>query len=204
MQSISDKILARIYGRGRGWSFSRIDFLNEFSDDEVRKALSDLSRKGVIRRVSRGIYDYPRKSDLLNTTMSPDMHQVANAFARRFKWRIQPSGNTALSYLGLSSQVPANYLYTSDGPDRDYLIGRIPLQFKHTALKEAGFKYTESSLIVQALKALGKENINDQTIEVIRNHIGLEKGSKILDDTRHVSAWVLEAIKKVYSENLNG
>jgi hypothetical protein len=204
MQSVADKILARVYGHGRGWSFSKIDFLNDFADEEVRKALSTLTKKGVIRRVSRGIYDYPLVSSLLNTEISPDIHQVAKAYARRFKWRIQPSGNTALNYLGLSSQIPVNYLYSSDGPDREYHVGNISLQFKHTALKEAGFKYSESSLLVQALKTLGKENIDDRIVETIRIQLPLSQVSKILNDTRHVSAWILDVIKRIYSEDNGG
>ena len=46
------------------------------------------------------------------------MQQVANAIARKFNWRIQPTGDTALTYLGLSNQVNGNYTYLSDGPNK--------------------------------------------------------------------------------------
>ena len=106
MQSINNKAISRIYGRGRGWAFSPNDFVEGFSRDQIENALSRLCREGKIRRVCRGIYDYPKYSELLQQELSPDFDQVAQAFARKFSWRIQPSGDTALNLLGLSTQVP--------------------------------------------------------------------------------------------------
>lgn len=200
MQSISDKILARIYGRGRGWAFSKIDFIPPFFDVEVRKSLSSLTKKGTIRRVATGIYHYPRYSELLQQELSPDMDQVAYAYARKFNWRIQPSGNTALNYLGLSTQVSGNYVYISDGPSRSYSIGNYVLQFKHAALKEAGLKYRESILLVQALKALGKDNISSEIIEKMAVAMKDVSGKPILNDTRQVSSWIYEILRKIFSE----
>jgi hypothetical protein len=91
--------------------------------------------------------------------VSPDIDQVAQALARKFGWRIQPGGAMAQNLQGLSTQVPARAVYLSDGPNRTYRIGDTTLIFKHTALKEAGFKLRESGLIVQALKSLGPDRV---------------------------------------------
>jgi hypothetical protein len=106
----------------------------------VDSALHRLEKRGEIRRVIRGIYDYPRFSKLLDQHLSPDIDQVARVLARKFRWRIQPSGATALNFLGLSTQVPARAVYLSDGPDRVYQVGNTALAFEHTALKESGVK----------------------------------------------------------------
>ena len=84
MQSVDSKILSRIYGRGRGWAFSPNDFVADFSRQQIDKALSALTRADTIRRVCRGIYDYPKYSELLRQELSPDFDQVAYAFARKF------------------------------------------------------------------------------------------------------------------------
>jgi hypothetical protein len=39
------------------------------------------SKKGKIRRINRGVFDYPKYSDLLNQYLSPDIEQVARAYA---------------------------------------------------------------------------------------------------------------------------
>ncbi|MBI9093980.1 MAG: hypothetical protein JEY71_03760 [Sphaerochaeta sp.] len=204
MQTVSEKILARIYSRGMGWVFSKIDFIPPFSAVEVRKALSDLSKKGTIRRVSQGIYHYPRYSEILQQYLSPDIEQVAYAYARKFNWRIQPSGNTALNYLGLSTQVSARHLYISDGPSRTYEIGNQSLEFKHMAMKESGLQYRESRLLVQALKALGKEHITPDIIKKISDTMGNVSSDKILRDSQRVSVWIYEAIKEILKGSQNG
>ncbi len=67
-----------------------------------------MAERGVIRRVIRGLYDYPAYSKLLKKSLSPDIDQVAHTLARKFGWPIQISGNAALNLVGLSTQVPTN------------------------------------------------------------------------------------------------
>jgi hypothetical protein len=132
-QSIEHKSLRRIRGKGMGWVFSPHDFAGLGSRSAIDLALHRLVRKGAIRRVMRGICDYPRFSTLLNQGLNPDTDQTARALARKFGWRIQPGGSAAQNLLGLSTQVPARIVYLSDGPDRSYRLGNSALVFEHTA-----------------------------------------------------------------------
>ncbi len=99
MKSVKDKILARIYGRGRGSVISASDFLTEFKRDDIDKALSELCKAGTIKRVMNGIYLYPEWSELLQQYLSPNPDKIAHALARKYGWHIQPTGNTALNTL---------------------------------------------------------------------------------------------------------
>ena len=117
-QSTENKVISRIRGTGMGWAFSPRDFLDLGERPTIDSALHRLVQQGKIRRIIRGIYDFPRASKFLKGPLSPDIDQVARALARKFRWRIQPSGATALNILGLSTQVPARIVYRSDGPDR--------------------------------------------------------------------------------------
>ncbi len=201
MKHIHPQIVKRIYGNGRGWAFSKRDFLDLGTDASVRKILSRLESDGTIRRVCRGIYEYPRYSDFLEQTLSPDMDQVARAIARKFGWRIQPSEATALNFLGLSTQVPGRMQYLSDGPARKYEVaGQVELEFKHRALKESGLKHPESALIVQALKGLGKDRISDREIDVIRQWLPASRRAAVLRDTRRATGWVYEIVKEICRE----
>jgi len=196
-QSIESKVLSRVYGRGRGSVFTKTDFVVEFGESNVHQALSSLTKSGKIRRILRGVYDYPRHSELLDAELGPDLDQVARALARKFNWRIQPSGDAALNLLGLSTQVPGRWVYLSDGPDREYSIGNNVLAFKKTALKDVGFKYPESGLVVQALKALGRDRVNPVVIEKIRHQLSVKSCKRMLKDTRSVTGWVYDAIKQI-------
>ncbi len=203
-QAIEQKILSRIYGNGRGWAFSQMDFADLGARSTIDSALHRRQREGLIRRVIRGIYDYPRQSKALGGPTSPNIDQVAHALARKFAWRIQPDGATAQNLLGLSTQVPARAVYLSDGPDRSYTLGRTKLAFEHTALKEAGFKLPESRLIVQALKAFGEGRITPQVITRIRGQFDPALRQRILLDTKTATGWVYAAIQGIAKEGANG
>ena len=202
MKSIEAKILSTIKkNKVDGYAFSSIDFIGDFSRDSIDKALSTLVKKNKIRRIARGIYDYPQYSDFLQKKLSPNIEEVAKAFARKFNWRIAISGDSALNLLGLSTQVVAKYIYLSDGANRTYDIQGTTLEFKKASLKNIGFQYDESKLIVQALKALGKEHITQDVIKTTRKHIEPNMYSKILNDTQTTTIWIYDAIKQICRED---
>jgi hypothetical protein len=197
MNGLKNKIVSRIYGNGGGWCFTRSDFLDIASPETIDVTLHRLNEDGMIVRALRGVYYYPKYSKLLNIFLSPDIDQVAHAIARKFNWDIQPIGDTALNILGLSNQVPGRYVYLSTGPSKKYKIGNTDLIFKKTALKNSGFKHKKSSIVFQALKTLGEDNISLEIIDKIKDILTLDEKRKILKDTERTTAWVYEIIKKI-------
>ena len=197
MKSLFESSFYFISGHGRGWAFSASDLLGRFSRQQADSLLSELVGQGKIRRVARGIYDYPGYSKLLDKTLSPDIDRVARAYARKFNWRIEVSGDTALNLLGLSTQVTASYVYLSDGPNRRYTILGQTLVFKKSALKNIGFKYRETTLLVQALLALGKEHVTQSVINKMRQQVALSQRDKILKDAKSATGWIYEVIRQV-------
>ena len=152
------RILQRIYGHGRGWVFIPKDFLDIASSTAVRQSLSRLKQQGTIRRLMQGVYDYPSFSTLLNAPSSPDPDAIARAIARAKGWTILPTGDTALNLMGLSTQVPAQYQYFSDGPSKRYTWQGGTLVFKHRTNKETTILSYRTALLVQALKSLGEND----------------------------------------------
>ncbi|MBI3616877.1 MAG: hypothetical protein HY210_01465 [Candidatus Omnitrophica bacterium] len=197
MKSIEDNIYMRISGKGPLWAFSETDFGDIGSREAVRQALVRLVKQGKIRRVIRGLYDYPKYSEMLKQQMSPDLGQVAHALARKFGWRIQPSGDTALNFLGISTQVAGKVVYFSDGPEREYLVGKQPLIFQKTLLKHAALKYPETALIVQALEVLTRDRFNPGIAKKIRSHFDKSMLKKILLDAQSVKGWIHKCIRVI-------
>lgn len=189
---------------GRGWAFSQRDLVRLGSRAGIDEALQRLECAGRIRHVARGLYDCPRQTRLLGRELSPDLEQVARALARKFGWRIQPSGPAAQDIIGLSTQVPARTVYLSDGPGRSYQIGTTTLVFKHIALKESGFKYWESAVIVGGLKSLGKDRITPEVIGSIRAWLDRGTWRKIQVDTERATGWVYAAIRRGFCEDSDG
>jgi hypothetical protein len=173
------------------------------SDEAVRKALSRLEEQNKIRRICRGLYDYPKYSELLDKELGPDYDLIAQAIARKFGWTIRPSGVTALNYLGLSTQVPAQILYLSDGPNKVFKAGPWTIRFKNTALKEIKLK-PKASLMVQAIKSLGRDQFDDARIAQFRKAFSEDDSRQILKDTSMITDWVYEVIRKICEENPHG
>ena len=114
-KTIENQLISRIYGNGRVWVFSKKDFASLGEPASIDRTLSRMAKKGLIRRVMRGLYDYPAYSKLLKKPLSPNIDQVAHALARKFGWQIQISGNAALNLMGLSTVVE------TQGPTADAL-----------------------------------------------------------------------------------
>jgi len=197
MQHIKNKIIARIYGNGRGWVFSPVDFADLGGRSSIDFTIYSLEKKGVIRRALRGIYFYPQESTLLKEHLPVEIPRVAQALARKFGWNIEPSGETALNILGISTQVPAKYVYITNGRSILYRIQNRELQFKKGMLKETDFKYADSAILVQALRAYGKENISDESLKRFSMAIDSSKYDQIRRDTKNVTGWIYQAIQKI-------
>lgn len=200
MQSIEKKVISRIYGNGRGWVFSPKDFSDLGSRSSIDVALHRLCTKDTIRRVTRGVYDYPQYSKRLGRTLSSDVDQVARALARKFGWNIQPTGMAALNALRLSTQIQGQNVYLSDGPNRTYTIGKQELIFKHTQRRESGFKHHESALLVQGLKTLGPDRITSDTIAKLREWLPEDLRLKVIKDTGLITGWIRDAVLDICRE----
>lgn len=200
--SQEERTIRTIRGNGRGWVFSAKDFAHLGGRSATDMTLSRLASKGTIRRIGRGLYDYPRHSALLGE-LSPDIWLAADALARKFGWRIQITGATALNFIGLSNQVPGHVAFISDGPDRTYTIGSQTLEFRHEALKDTGFGLQESEIIVQALKSIGEPYTSPEIFNSLRKWLDPRKRKRVVTETRSVSSWVHDAIMKICQEEIS-
>jgi len=196
-QTITSKILARIYGKGRGKVFTPKDFLDLAGHRTTRSILDRLTRQGTIRRVLPGVYDYPEYSNLLQALSSPDPDAIARAKARAQGWTILPSGETAMNLLGLSTQVPAKWEYFSDGPTRQYTWSGGTLAFKHRANKETSILSPKTALLVQALKTLGEKNVNQSIMVTLRTKFDAKELNRAIREAKYATSWVYDIIKRL-------
>ena len=124
-----------------------------------------------IRRIMNGVYKKPIYSKLLKEYIPANPDAVAYAIAKSFRWTIAPCGDVALNKLGLSTQVPVVWSYISDGPYRKFTWDNITLSFKHRANREISFMSETTTLVVEALKTLGKNRIDDSIIMSLKNRL---------------------------------
>ena len=197
VSSSANIIKTRIMSSPDGSVFTTVDFADVIENSRVGVILSRLEEDGVIRRVMRGIYDKPVYNDFLKEYIAPSPSLVAEALARNFGWTIVPCGDTALNILGLSTQVPAAWSYVSDGTYKEYTYDNTTIKFKRTTNKEISKLSYKTALVVQALKALGKDNIDDTIINKLKNDLTVEEKATALLEAKAATSWIYEYIKQI-------
>ncbi len=192
--SVQTKIESKIKTIKRGSIIFPSNFDTFGNVEIVKKSLLRLEQKGFLVRLAHGIYLYPKQDKLLGN-LSPSIEEIAVAIAERDKARIIPTGITALNKLGLSPQIPMNVVFLTDGAPRSIVVGKRTIKFKRTSPKSLAVKGEVTSLVIQALKEIGKDNVTDEQLEKIKNHLKLEKEEIIDHDAKLAPAWISKIIR---------
>jgi Family of unknown function (DUF6088) len=197
MQTMRGHIVTRIERLGAGKAFSAKDFLDIASRTTIDVTLASLTLSGKIRRIRRGLYDMPKVNPALGGKLSPDIDEAARAIARRQQWKIVPDGAWAANLLGLSTQVPAKITYLTDGPNKEVLIGRRSIHFKHARPKAIAKLDGKFALVVQALRYLGKDGVGSNEIETLRTALSAAEKRRLVKDTRYGVDWIYDVAKRI-------
>lgn len=188
---IRDKIISAAVGT----VFVATDFVDVSDKTSVNTYLTRFEEEGLIRRVLRGVYEKPEYNEFLDEHVAASPDKIAHALARNYGWTIVPCGDTALNLLGLSTQIPAAWVYVSDGTYKEYDYEQITIKFKRTTNKEISKLSYKTALVVQALKALGKENVDDTVIAKLKSTLTEEEKEAMLTEAKAVTSWIYEYIK---------
>ena len=188
-QSIEAQLKRRIYGSGRGSVFTATDFLDLGGRAAVDVALSRLAAQGSIRRLARGLYDYPKVHATLGP-LHPKPEVVARALAQRDGVRLQPAGAYAANLLGLSDQVPAKIVFLTDGASRVVKLGPMEVILRRTTPRNMATAGRLSGLLIQALRYMGEAHIGPEHIARLRRTIPANERSRLARDLRYAPAWM--------------
>ena len=190
-------IKKRILTSESGSVFVATDFADVTDKKTASVILTRIESEGIIRRVLRGVYDKPEYNEFLKEYIAPIPDNVAHALARNFGWTIVPCGDTALNLLGLSTQVPATWVYVSDGTYKEYAFDNTVIQFKRTTNKEVSKLSYKTALTIQALKALGKDKIDESVINNLRKLLTAEEKTIMLHEAKTATSWIYEYIRQI-------
>ena len=201
-ESIDDKILVKMSKAGRGSLFFSEDFIAFGTSKAVAKTLERMVKKGEIIRVAQGIYTLQEIDPILGPII-PSTEAIAEAIRRRDKARIIPTGALALNAFGLSTQIPMNVVYLTDGAARTITVGKRKIVFKKTAPKNLAAIGEISGLAIQALKAIGKEKITEDDIMKILSHLKKEDTYRLEHDIRLAPEWIRIIMRKALKNKSN-
>ncbi len=202
MKSVDNKIIAKIKKAKRGALFFIEDFLNLGTSKAVSKALERLVEKEELSRVSRGIYSRLRMDPILGA-ISPTTEEIAEAVRRRDKARIVPTGILALNVLGLSTQVPMNLVYLTDGAARTIQIGKRKIVFKKTSPRNLAAIGSVTSLAIQALREIGKDKVTEDERNSILRQLEKEDPYRLQHDIKLAPEWIRIIMRQALKTNRN-
>ena len=199
MQKEPQNIEQKVFNKMKRAKPGTLFFIEQFSElaeqAAIRKALQRLKENEKIVRVALGIYAIPKESELVGKII-PGAEEVIAAIAKKDQFRIVPTGIQAQHLLGLSTQVPMKLVYLTDGAPRTIHIGKQTINLKKTIPKNLIAKGEISGLVIQALKTIGKDKLEEKIETIILEQLKNEKPENILHDSKLAPAWIATILKK--------
>jgi hypothetical protein len=201
VQGIEASIKSRIISHGEGWCFTPKHFIGLGSDTAIRKFLSLLQKEGMIRRLAQGVYDYPRRHDKLGL-VAPNIDAVAKAIAEKNGAKIQPAGAYAANLVGISEQVPGRVIFLTDGPPKKLKIGKLEIVFKQATVKNMYAVGTREALVIQALKFMGKDQLDDSALQTVKRFLATSKRKEFEKNIKFAPQWIRSILLDLMEDKL--
>ncbi len=195
MQSVEYKIERSIKSRPKGSLLFPDDFADKGSADSIRKALQGLKDKGLIKSVAQGIYVYPKVNSYIGEVL-PTAEEVAQTIAKRDKIRLVPTGAYSLHALGLSTQIPLKLVFLTDGAARTIKVGKRTIKLKKATPKNLMAKGKISSLVIQALREIGKDMVRPEELTQILDLLKEEDQQLLKHDIKLAPEWIKQIMKR--------
>lgn len=205
--STASRALRRIHAKGRGWVFVPTDFLDLGSREAVDAALGRLADADTIRRIGRGVYDNPKQHPRFGPR-TPSADAVASAVARSTNETVVVSDATAANMLGLSTQVPAQAVYLTDGTNRVFTVdlgdGRgFDIRFKGASPSRLLGPDTKAGLVLRALHFLGRDGVDDAAIRRLRASLTDSDLRDLRNLRSQATGWMRSIIDSIISKSSN-
>ena len=193
--SVESAIKNRIVEHSPGWCFTPMHFSDLGSNASIRKALSQLEKQKLFAK-HWGLYDYPKKHDTLGI-IPPDLNEVARAIAEKDGVLIQPAGAHAANLVGLSMQVPGRIIFLTEAASKKVKIGNQEIIFKKTTKKNMLSAGTREGLLIQALKNLGKDHIDQKARKQIAKFLENSPKEEIKRNMKFAPVWIRALVFEV-------
>ena len=194
---ISKEVECRIDNMKDGSFFIFNDFIDLTNYENIKKIMQRLTNKGTIVKVLDGIYMKPKYSILLNEYLPCNIFELSECIARKFGWDIVPTGEVAVNYFGLSTQLTQIYTYSSTGPYKKYNVDGKIISFKHSSTKKMFNMNKNVQYLIQAINFYGKDNFDDKSKNILATNVDEKIINDALIQAKSVDNWIYELIKEL-------
>ena len=196
MPAVTEKIMKRVRGKGRGWAFTPKDFLDLGTRASIDMALTRLVQANQIRRIGRGLYDYPKLHDKLGA-LTPDADTIAQAVATQSGEKVSTSGAQAANRLGISTQVPAKTSYATSGQTRVKKVAGRTIALKRSRAPILDDASPDANAVLQLLAHVGKDKIDNDLIQRLSAQIDDRDFKALTKAQPLMPGWMSDAVLKI-------
>jgi hypothetical protein len=178
-----------------GKPFAMNSLAGEASYANIRQVMSRMVKAGEIMRATRGIYVRPKKVLYLGKVL-PSSDEIVKAISKQTGETITPHGAEAARILHLSTQAPMRPIFNTSGTSRKIKLGKQTITLKHISPRKQVKPGTITCLVITALWYLGKNHVNENTINTIKQRLSEKQFSEILKHTYRMPTWMAGAFKQ--------
>lgn len=201
MSAMADRIIKRVRAKGRGWVFTPKHFIDLGTRGAVDMALSRLTQSGEIRRIGRGLYDYPRLHDKLGA-LSPDADSIAEALSAQSGDKLAPTAAVAANRLGFSTQVPARTGFATSGRSRVHKAAGRSVTLKHSRAPVLNNASDTANGVIQVLAQLGRDKVDADAIAQLAARLDESDIKALIKGRPAMPGWMGDAVLKIGAAHL--
>ena len=128
---------------------------------------------------------------------APFLPDVAAAIVRKKGQILQISPYRAANALGLSNQVPARYVYMTDGSSHTVMVQGQSIEFRKAAPSTLVGAGQMTGAVFQTLRSFGRRRVTDRMIGYLARNLK-EKDKKLLaKQSGNVQAWMRPIVRQI-------
>lgn len=181
--SIAKQLQGKIQKMDAGSVFCAQDFSGIASQGNIDVILHRLAKGGDIRQLGHGLYDKPIKSKILGL-LKPDISKVIQAYIRRTGYVVILDPKGAANALNMTTQVPAQLTYFTNGKSQIMNIDGAYIKFIHATPKKLVGVDTSVGLLIQALYYFGSSMAPKNLLEKVAKSL-TKKDIILLNKLKH-------------------
>ena len=88
-------------------------------------------------------------------------------------------------------------VYLTDGPSKTIQVGKRQIQLRQTTPKNMATAGKISGLAIQALKHIGKDQVDDAVIATLSKRLDDAARKQLIKDIRSAPAWIADIFRKL-------
>lgn len=192
---LAQKIRSQVQRFTPGKAFSTFELSILGPRNAIDQALCRMVQAGEIERLARGVFTLSKKSAYVKS-IKPSIYEIVSKVAEKQGHRIQYHGAELARKYGLTSQMPTQEIFITNGISRTINVGKKKVRLQHVANKKLGLPGSKAGEVMALLWYLGKENVNTEVLFKIKSHLTESDHQELLNHMHTLPHWMIQKLSE--------